>query len=220
MSCLAFPLSDEEPAYKSMTTSPWHPPCGSQGALELASIYLYIPGLTGEEGLSTALSAGVEGLPYPHPGSSIWLCTLPGVLVSDDLRLRTLLIPNVPTFPGPELRMLATAAWIVLTSWDRQGWWVFTGCYCCGWVFLSPSFRLITIISSPSGEKKVHHSTSSSARWRFSDHFCSDRCTFYRQETVGMICRALGLQRLSNMANVHAYTGTEYCLFHLSVSNE
>ena len=47
------------------------PPVRSQGALELASTYLCFPGLTGEEGLSVALSAGVEGLPYPHPGSSI-----------------------------------------------------------------------------------------------------------------------------------------------------
>ena len=126
MSCLGFPFSDEEPAYKPRSTSPWHPPVRSQGALELASIYLCFPGLTGEEGLSVALSAGVEGLPYPHPGSSIWLCTLPGALFSADLRLRTLLIPNVPTFPGPELKMLTTAAWIVL---DFMGLPMRTGLY-------------------------------------------------------------------------------------------
>ena len=65
-----------------------------KGAFELASTYLCLPGLTEEEGLNVDLSAGVEGLPYPHPGSSI--CTLPGALFSADLRLRTLLIPSVP----------------------------------------------------------------------------------------------------------------------------
>ena len=35
-----------------------------------------------------------------------------------------------------------------------------------------------------------------------------------------MIWRALGLQSLSNMANAHANTVTEYRLFHLSMSTE
>ena len=46
-------------------------------------------------------------------------------------------------------------------------------------------------------------------------HVISDRYNFHQQETVSMIWRALGLQRLSNMANVHAYTGTKYCLINL-----
>ena len=57
------------------------------------------------------------------------------------------MIPNVLTFPGPELKALTTAAWIFL---DFMGLPVRTGltcCYCCGWVFLSPSFRLITVNS-------------------------------------------------------------------------
>ena len=61
-------------------------------------------------------------------------------------------------------------------------------------------------------EKKVDQSISS-ARWRFSCHFCSDRFTFHREETVRMIWRLLALQRLSNMANVHACTVPEYCFF-------
>ena len=68
-------------------------------------------------------------------------------------------------------------------------------------------------------EKKVDQSISS-ARWRFSCHFCSDRFTFHREETVRMIWRLLALQRLSNMANVHACTVPEYCFFRLSMSNE
>ena len=142
MSCLGFPFSDEEPAHKPRSTSPWHPPARSQGALELASSYLCFPGLTGEEGLSVALSAGVEGLPYPHPGSSIWLCTLPGALFSADLRLRTLLIPNVPTFPGPELKMLTIAAWIVL---DFMGLPMRTGLYKLLLLWLGLSITLIQV---------------------------------------------------------------------------
>lgn len=71
MSCLGFPLSDEEPAHKSMSTSPWTPP-GRAGALELASTYLCFPGLTGEEGLSVALSAGVGGASI----STLWVFNL------------------------------------------------------------------------------------------------------------------------------------------------
>lgn len=67
---------------------------------------------------------------------------------------------------------------------------------------------------------KMVHQSISSARGRFSRHFCSDRFTFYRQETVGMIWRGPVLQRLSHMANAHANTVTEYCLFHLSMGNE
>ena len=111
-----------------------------QGALELASTYLCFPGLTGEEGLSVALSAGVEGLPYPHSGSSI--CTLPGALFSADLRLRTLLIPNVPTFLGPELKALTTAACIFL---DFMGLPMRTGLYGLLLLWLGLSITLIQV---------------------------------------------------------------------------
>ena len=85
------------------------------------------------------MSAGVEGLPYPHSGSSI--CTLPGALFSADLRL-TLLIPNVPTFPGPELKALTTAAWIFP---DFMGLPMRTGLYGLLLLWLGLSITLIHV---------------------------------------------------------------------------
>ena len=344
MSCLAFPLSDEEPAYKPRS-SPWNPAGRGHGACELASTSLCLPGLTGEDGLSVALLAVSWGASM----STSWVLTLQpswgSILCWSEAG--TLMIPNVLTFPGPELKALTTAAWIFLDFmglpmrtglyrllllwlglsitliqvnhhhfWDwfslptselcpntkflrslrslRNKW----GCalpnsaeILCAWeqsgmLFQWPAPHILGCCSPQSsytgssscflylalkapGEiihlckllsrvcsavlQRMGLSSRSAGRWRsyspwqesqdrwspiilkkyinlslyqspyqrrFSCYFSSDRYTFYQQETVSMIWRALGLQKLSNMANVHAYTGTEYCLIYLWVMNK